>query len=90
MIDEKKLAELRKAYASVVPLGASACMVEIEMRDFDDMAETLEALWKVARTGSNIEDLLQVPPLLGDTSHGVMAKAILDFREALAALKEKS
>lgn len=82
LIDEKKLAELKKHWDGF-PFKLNG---NITNSDIVEMLDTLEALWKVARAGSNIEDILEVPTRLGDHSQEVMAKAIDDFRDALAAL----
>lgn len=43
---------------------------------------------KLAKTARNVEDMLEVNPLLGASSQVVCQKAIDDFREALAQFEE--
>lgn len=78
MIDENQLEVKRASWAR---------WPGYESNGFKDVLDTLEKLWRIARTGSNIEDILEVPPLLGHESSEVIRKAIQDFRDALKAVE---
>lgn len=87
MIDEKRLEELRKydihAHTSCDDLNECPFACEV-IRISTDLLETLSLALQVVRTGLQIEDILEVPVMLGAHSQSVIRKAIDDFRSALA------
>lgn len=77
MIDETKLSELRKHYA-----GCSSAYEPCPITDaFEEISDTLEALWKVARAAEEVREC-ESPVSKGEV-------AFKKLVEALAALETK-
>lgn len=83
MITPERVEELRTIYNATKDAPES----RIDL-DAWEVIETLSALWAVAKAGSEIEDILEVPKFLGDHSSQVCQKAIDNFREKLTALRQ--
>ena len=64
MIDEKTIADLRQILQAGSPIGRETyqAIIEPHVQDFFD---TLEVLWKVARTGSVFLGVLQSENIYG-------------------------
>ena len=75
MIDEKKLAEMRKDWVENSP--TRTMILAPELLDVDEVLDTLEALWRVARAADERFD--QWTP-----------ETYLKLKNALDVLKEKT